>query len=73
MRICIFQSSYDGADNALEEVDHSSPDPAMFTSQHEFHHRYIHKATAAAEIDAAVTLNPKPISIGMVSKGSNIA
>ena len=54
MRICVFQSSYDGANNALEEVDPSFPDPAMFTSQHEFHHRYIHKATAAAEIDAAV-------------------
>ena len=54
MRICVFQSSYDGADNALQEVDVSFPDPAMFTSQHEFHHRYIHKASAAAEIDAAV-------------------
>jgi hypothetical protein len=54
MRICIFQSSYDGVNNALEEVDRSFPDPAMFTSQHEFHHCYIHKATTAAEIDAVV-------------------
>ena len=40
------------ANNALEEVDHLFPDPAMFTSQHKFHHRHIHRATA--EIDAAV-------------------
>lgn len=54
MKICVLQAPYADSTQALAINDPSFPDPAMFTSQHEFHHRYINKATANAQIDAAV-------------------
>lgn len=53
MRICVLQSSYEGSNHPTEIFD-DMPDPSLFTAQHEFHHRYLKKATAEAEIDAAI-------------------
>lgn len=53
MKICVLQSSYEGANSPTEQYD-DTPDPSLFTAQHEFHHRYLKKATELAEIDAAV-------------------
>lgn len=54
MRICVLQSSYEGTVHTLEEVDDDCMDPGPFTTQHEFENRFIRKATAKADIDAAV-------------------
>ncbi|KAG8425613.1 hypothetical protein J3458_002296 [Metarhizium acridum] len=53
MRIFVFQSSYEGSDSVLEDFDIQSQ-PGLFTSQHEFEYRFIHKDKAQQEIDAAV-------------------
>lgn len=53
MRICVFQSSYEGSGSVLQDVDASSQ-PGAFTSQHKFETRFIHKDKAQQEIDAAV-------------------
>ncbi|KAG6040811.1 hypothetical protein E4U41_006982 [Claviceps citrina] len=54
MRICIFQSSYEGSGSILEGVDTAPSQPGLFTSQHEFACRWIHKDREEQEIDAAV-------------------
>ncbi|KAG5934256.1 hypothetical protein E4U53_000724 [Claviceps sorghi] len=54
MRICVFQSSYEDSDSVMREVDNISSQPGVFTSQHEFEYRWIHKDKAEQEIDAAV-------------------
>ncbi|KFG87190.1 2-C-methyl-D-erythritol 2,4-cyclodiphosphate synthase [Metarhizium anisopliae] len=53
MRICVFQSSYEGSGSVLGDL-HDSSQPGLFTSQHEFAYRFIHKDNAQQEIDAAV-------------------
>jgi SAM-dependent methyltransferase len=52
MRICVLQSSYEGSDSALQDVDDKPAQPGLFTTQHAFEYRFIHKATAKEEIDA---------------------
>ncbi|KAJ5217942.1 uncharacterized protein N7498_000041 [Penicillium cinerascens] len=54
MRICVLQSSYEGSESSLQEVDTSVPNPGAFTFQHSFENRFIHKDTAKEEIDAVV-------------------
>lgn len=54
MRICVFQSSYEGSGSVLQEVDNVPSQPGAFTSQHKFETRFIHKDKAQQEIDAAV-------------------
>ncbi|KAG5983618.1 hypothetical protein E4U55_007718 [Claviceps digitariae] len=54
MRICIFQSSYEGIDSSLRELDNIPSQPGLFTSQHEFETRWIHKDKAEQEIADAV-------------------
>ncbi|KAG0623732.1 hypothetical protein M758_3G197300 [Ceratodon purpureus] len=53
MKICVLQSSYEGVNFPTEQYD-DTPDPSLFTAQHEFHHRYLKKVTEVSEIDAAV-------------------
>ena len=55
MKICVFQSAYEGTDHLLENADPGA-DPARFISrtQHEFHHHWIEKRTAIKQIDQAV-------------------
>ncbi|KAI1932871.1 hypothetical protein LOZ58_001813 [Ophidiomyces ophidiicola] len=57
MRICLLHSSYKGSDHKLQEVDTHHPDPALFTKQHTFEHRFITKNNANAEIDAVIAEN----------------
>ncbi|RLL95664.1 hypothetical protein CFD26_104968 [Aspergillus turcosus] len=52
MRICVLQSSYEGTDSALQDVDDMLAQPGLFTTEHTFSYRFIHKATAKEEIDA---------------------
>ncbi|KAG6013528.1 hypothetical protein E4U43_007244 [Claviceps pusilla] len=54
MKICIFQSSYEGTDSPLQQLDNCPSQPGLFTSQHEFECRWIHKDKAEQEIDDAV-------------------
>lgn len=54
MRICVLQSSYEGSESSLQEVDTNFPNPGAFTSQHSFENRFIHKNTAKQEIDAVI-------------------
>ncbi|OAA44029.1 2-C-methyl-D-erythritol 2,4-cyclodiphosphate synthase [Beauveria brongniartii RCEF 3172] len=54
MKICVFLSSYEGSGSTLEAVDKSCCNPGACTDQHTFEYRFIHKATAKQEIDAAV-------------------
>ena len=53
MKICCLQSSYEGSGSILEGHD-DCPDPALHVCEHEFHHRWVHKATANEQIDAAI-------------------
>ncbi|BCS29698.1 uncharacterized protein APUU_80001A [Aspergillus puulaauensis] len=52
MKICVLQSSYEGSESSLKEIDTSFPNPGAFTSQHSFENRFIHRDTAKEEIDA---------------------
>ncbi|KAL8726325.1 MAG: hypothetical protein Q9181_006093 [Wetmoreana brouardii] len=54
MKICVLQSAYDGSKHLLEDADPGA-DPSRFIkpSQHEFHHHWIKKSTAIAQIDEA--------------------
>lgn len=52
MKICVLQSSYEGTDSALQDVDDTPAQPGLFTTEHTFSYRFIHKATAKEEIDA---------------------
>ncbi|GAQ05476.1 hypothetical protein ALT_2797 [Aspergillus lentulus] len=52
MRICVLQSSYKRSDPALQDADDKPGQPGLFTTEHTFEYRFIHKATAKAEIDA---------------------
>ncbi|GAB0136379.1 hypothetical protein EsDP_00004680 [Epichloe bromicola] len=54
MRICVFQSSYEGSGSVLQDIDDVPSQPGAFTSQHKFETRFIHKDKAQQEIDAAV-------------------
>ncbi|KAM3436616.1 hypothetical protein MY4824_004209 [Beauveria thailandica] len=54
MKICVFLSSYEGSGSALEAVDELPCNPGACTDRHTFEYRFIHKATAEQEIDAAV-------------------
>ncbi|KAG6129309.1 hypothetical protein E4U12_004756 [Claviceps purpurea] len=54
MRICVFLSSYEGSGSVLEELDTITSQPGLFTSQHEFEYRWIHKDKAEKQINAAV-------------------
>ncbi|GIK04311.1 hypothetical protein Aspvir_008390 [Aspergillus viridinutans] len=54
MRICVLQSSYEGSGSALQDVDDKPAQPGLFTTEHTFEYRFIHKATAKEEINALV-------------------
>ncbi|KAM3558766.1 hypothetical protein MY1884_003835 [Beauveria asiatica] len=54
MKICVFLSSYEDSGSTLEAVDTSSCNPGACTDRHTFEYRFIHKATAKQEIDAAI-------------------
>ncbi|KAG6107687.1 hypothetical protein E4U14_004070 [Claviceps sp. LM454 group G7] len=54
MRICVFLSSYEGSGSVLEKLDTITSQPGLFTSQHEFEYRWIHKHKAEEQINAAV-------------------
>jgi SAM-dependent methyltransferase len=52
MRICVLQSSYEELDCALQHAADKPAQPGLFTTEHTFEYRFIHKATAKQEIDA---------------------
>lgn len=54
MRICVFHSSYEGSGCATQDLDNVHSQLGALTTQHTFEYRFIHKATAKQEIDAAV-------------------
>ncbi|KAG6046864.1 hypothetical protein E4U39_000987 [Claviceps sp. Clav50 group G5] len=54
MRICLFLSSYEGSGSVLEDLDTITSQPGLFTSQHEFEYRWIHKHKAEQQINDAV-------------------
>ncbi|KDQ19353.1 hypothetical protein BOTBODRAFT_51784 [Botryobasidium botryosum FD-172 SS1] len=52
MRICCFQSSYEGTDSAFEGYDQFQ-DPGRYVTGHDFHHVFVKKSTAREQIDEA--------------------
>lgn len=51
MRICVLQSAYPAGVNRDHDPGYH---PEFFVPTHSFEHRWVHKKTARAEIDAAL-------------------